>query len=178
MGKTIQLPDWSLNYRVAAFGAYSTILVESIYLILGNLENASLLSISILTNGSAVLVAGFGGASSTPFAIIRICLTSLFLLCAIILEENETFDGTYAILCSVAHLVYQLRLRQNSDRSDRFLPQHEKRGKMNETPSESCLPTPSPDYNDATTFSRRLRIFFGDFFCLDGAIVPVTSSEQ
>ena len=99
---TTKLPAWYLNYQVAAFGAYATILVESIHLILRGFENASLLPISILTNGSAVLVAGFGGACSTPLAILRICLTSLFLLSAIILHEDETFDGTYATLCSVA----------------------------------------------------------------------------
>ena len=93
-----RLPDWSLNYQVAAVGAYATILVESIQLILRGFEYSSLLSISIITNASAVLIAGFGGASPTPFAILRICLTSLFLLCALILPENEDYDGTYAIL--------------------------------------------------------------------------------
>lgn len=174
MGMTIELPDWSLNYPVAAFGAYATIFVESIYLIFGGFENASLLSISILTNASAVLVAGLGGSSSTPFAITRICLTSMFLLWAIIAQENETFDGTYAILCSVAHLVYQLRLRHNGHDSEGFLPQHEKRTKIDEAPLESCMHTPSIDCNDAQTFSRRLRLFFGDSFCLEGAMVPVT----
>ena len=173
MGMTIQLPDWTLNYQVAAFGAWATIFVQSIYLILGGFENASLLSISILTNGSAVLVAGFGGASSTPFAIIRICLTSLFLLCAIILRENETFDGTYAILCSVGHLVYQVRLRHGED-SEGFLPRHEKRAKTDEAPSECCLHLPPTDYNDATQSSRSIRIVFGDSLCLEGAMVPVT----
>ena len=173
MGMTVKHPDWSLNYQVAAVGAYATILVESIYLILGGFENASLLSISILTNGSAVIVAGFGGASSTPFALIRICLTSLFLLCAIILQENETFDGTYAILCSLAHLFYQLRLRNDVDHSEGFLPQHEKYEKTEEAPSKSCLQTPLIDSKDTAKSSRSLRIFFGDSFCLEGAMVPV-----
>lgn len=174
MGKTIQLPDWSLNYQVAAFGAYATILVEAIYLILGRFENASLLSISILTNASAVLVAGFGSTSSMPFAIVRICLTSLFLLCATIFEENETFDGTYAILCSVAHLFYQLRLRHNGDDSEGFLPQYEKREKMDGAPSENCLHVPPTNYTDAAKFSRNFCVFFGDCFCLEGVMVPVT----
>ncbi|KAF6235159.1 hypothetical protein HO173_006788 [Letharia columbiana] len=174
MGMTFKLPDWSLNYQVAAFGAYATILVESVYVILGGFENASLLSTSILTNGSAVFVVGFGGTFSTPFAIIRICLTSLFLLWAIISQENGAFDGTYAILCSVAHLFYQLRLRQNWDESEGFLPQYEKCAKTDEAPSESCLHTPPMDHNDAAKLSRNLRIFFGDSFCLEGAMVPVT----
>lgn len=87
MGNTIQLPDWSRSYQVAAFGAYAAILVESIYLIYGGCENMPLLSISILTNGSALLLAGFGGPPSTPCAIIQICLMSLFLLGTIILKE-------------------------------------------------------------------------------------------
>lgn len=171
---TIRLPAWSLNYQVATFGAYATILVEVIYLILGGFENASLLSISILTNGSAVVVAGFGDASSTPFAVIRICLTSLFLLAAVILQENERFDGTYAILCSVAHLFYQLRLRHDRDELQLFLPQHEKHAKTDEAPSESCLNACPADFKDTANFSRSLRVFFGDSFCLEGAMVPVT----
>ena len=166
------ISDWRLNYQVAAFGAYATALVESIYLILGGFENASLLSISILTNGSAILVASFGGASSTPLAILRICLTSLFLLCAIILQEDQAFDGTYAILCSVAHLIYQLRLR-SGDESEGFLPKHEKCAKT-EALSDSYLHTPPTDYIVATEFSRSIRIFFGDYFCLEGAMVPAT----
>ena len=174
MGMTIPLPDWSLNYQVAAFGAYATILVESCYVILGDFENASLLSVSILTNGSAVFVAGFGGSSSTPLAIIRICLTSLFLLCAIILRENETFDGTYAILCSIAHLTYQLQFQHNGDDTDGFLPQHEKGAKTDQTRSKSCSNSPPIDCSDEANNSRYLRIFFGDKFCLEGAMVPVT----
>ena len=167
---TTKLPDWYLNYQVAAFGAYATILVESIHLILRGFENASLLPISILTNASAVLVAGFGDASSTPLAILRICLTSLFLLNAIILHENETFDGTYAALCSVAHLTYQLLLRHSKNDSESYLPQHEKRAKTDEARAESCL---HPDYNHAANSSRGLRIFFGDSFCLEGVMVLV-----
>ena len=174
MGMTIELPDWSLNHQVAAFGAYATIFIESIYLILGGFENASLLSISILTNASAIFGAGLGGASSTPFAITRICLTSLFLLWAIIARENNTFDGTYAILCSVAHLVYQLRLRHNGDDSEGFLPQHQKRTKIDEAPLENCMHIPQSDRNNTKPFSRNLRIFFGDSLCLEGAMVPVT----
>lgn len=174
MGMTIELPDWSLNYQVAAFGAYATIFVESIYLILGGFENASLLSISILANASAVLVAGLGGSSSTPFAITRICLTSMFLLWASIPQENGRSDGTYAILCSVAHLVYQLRSRHNGHDSEGFLPQHEKHAKIDEAPLENCMHIPSIDSNDAKNSSRSLRIFFGDSFCLEREMVPIT----
>ncbi len=173
---TIQLPDWSLNYRVAAFGAYATVLVESIYLILGGFENASLLSISILTNASAVAVAGLNnGASSTPFAITRICLTSLFLLWAIVvLPVDGTFDGTYAILCSVAHLSYQQHLQRNADASTGLLPQHHKCTKIDEAPPKSYLHAPPTNRNDEADSSRNIRIFFGDHFCLEGAMVPVT----
>ena len=171
---TTPLPDWSLNYQVAAFGAYATILVESIHLILRGFEDASLLSISILTNSSAVLVAGFGVPSSTPLAILRICLTSVFLLSATILRDSERFDGTYAILCSVAHLTYQLGLRYYGNDSEGFLPQHEKRAKTDEAPSESCLYAPPKDKNEAAKFSRDLRIFFGDSFCLEGSMLPIT----
>ena len=170
---TTRLPAWYLNYQVAAFGAYATILVESIHLILRGFENASLLPISILTNGSAVLVAGFGGACSTPLAILRICLTSLFLLSAIILHEDETFDGTYATLCSVAHLTYQLISRHSKNDFEKYLPQHEKRAKTDEARAESCLHPPT-DYNHAANSSRGLRIFFGDSFCLEGAMALVT----
>ena len=174
MGLIVQLPDWNLNYGVAAFGAYAAILVESIYLILGGFENASLLSISILTNGSAVIVAGFGGAPSTPFALSRICLTSLFLIWAVIFQENDKFDGTYAILCSVVHFFYQLQLRQNGDHSEGFLPQHEECAETDEAPSKSCLQFPPTDYKDAAKASRNLRIFFGDSICLESAMAPVT----
>lgn len=135
---------------------------------------SALYSISILTNGSAVLVAGFGGASSTPFAVTRICLTSLFLLWAIIARENEKLDGTYAILCSLAHLVYHFRLWYKWDDSEGFLPQHESHAKTGETPSESYLHNPPIDSNGGASCSRSLRIFFGDSFCVEGAMVPVT----
>ncbi len=173
MGMTIHLPDWILNYQVAAFGAYATILVESIYVILGGFENASLLSISILTNASAVAVAGLNnGASSTPFAITRICLTSLFLLWAlVVLPVDGTFDGTYAILCSVAHLSYQQQLQRNADESAGLLPQYQKCTKTDEAP----LHAPPTNYNDAAGSSRNIRIFFGDHFCLEGAMVPITT---
>ena len=173
MGIISRFPEWSLNYQVAAFGAYATILVQSVYLILRGFEQSSLLSISILTNGAAVLVAGFGGACSTPLAARHICLTSLFLLGAIILQGNDHFNGTYAILCSVAQLTYQLLLHHYGKHSE-VLPQHEKCTKAEEAPSESCMHAPPTDYKDeAASFSGNLRIFFGDGFCLEGAIVPV-----
>lgn len=174
MCKTIQFPNWTLNYQVAAFGAYATILVGAIYLILGRFENASLLSISILTNASALLVTGFSGTSSTPFAVTRICLTSLLLLWALIASENETFDGTYAILCSLAHFFYQFRLWNKGGDSEGFLPPHDIYAKIGEAPSESCLRNPPTDSNNGASFSRSLRIFFGDSFCFEGTMVPVT----
>lgn len=174
MGITNQLSGWSINYQVAAFGAYATILVESTHLILGGFEPASLLSISILTNASAILVAGFGGPSSTPLAILRISLTSLFLLYAIILHENEEFDGTYPILCSVAHLTYQLGLRYRGNSSEGFLPQHGKGAKTDEAPRESCLHVLPTGDNDITNSSRDLRIFFGESLCLQGPTLPIT----
>lgn len=174
MGIITQLSGWNLNYQVAAFGAYATILVESTHLILGSFEPASLLCISILTNASAILVAGFGGPSSTPLAILRISLTGLFLLYAIILHENEEFDGTYPILCSVAHLTYQLGLRYRGNNSEGFLPQNGKGAKTDEAPPESCLHVLPTDDNDTTKSSRDLRIFFGDSLCLHGPMLPIT----
>ena len=172
MNIVTRLSDWKLNYQVAAFGAYATILVKSIYLILRGFESSSLLSISILNNASAVLVTGFSANSSTPFAILRICLTSLFLLWAIICQGNEGFDGTYAILCSVAHFTYQLGLQHRGVVSEEPY-QHEKCANAEEAPSKS-LHAPPMDKNDAARFSGSLRMFFGDSLCLDGAIVPVT----
>lgn len=76
-------------------------------LIFGGIDNASLLSISILTHGSAIIIAGFGRSDGVPLAAIRIGLTTLFLLWSIATKrEKEAFDGTYAILCSCGHLVY------------------------------------------------------------------------
>ena len=171
MGIFSRLPEWSLNYQVAALGAYATILLESIYLILRGFEQSSLLSVSILTNGSAVLFAGFGGDSSTPLAALQICLTSLFLLWATFLQGDDPFNGTYAVLCSVAQLTYQLLLRHYGTHSE-VLPQHETCTKAEEEPYESCLHT-HPTGKDATNFLGSLRLFFGDAFCLDDAIVPV-----
>jgi len=75
------IPEWHLDYQVVILGAYSTILVESLFLILGRpFDNTSPLCISILTNGSAVLLAGFGGACATSLAALRICVTTVFLL--------------------------------------------------------------------------------------------------
>lgn len=134
----------------------------------------SLLSISILTNASVILVAGFGGPSATPLAILRICLTSLFLLCAIILHEDEEFDGTYPVLCSVAHLTYQLGLQYCGKDSEGYLPRHEKEAKTDGAPPESCLRVPPTDDNDTTNSSRDLCIFFGDSLCLEGSVSPIT----
>ena len=174
MGITVELPDWRLNYHVAAVGAWATILLESIYLILGSFENASLLSISILTNGSAILVAGFGDTSSTPLAVIRICLTTLFLLWAVILREDQTFDGTYAILCSVAHFVYQLRFQHDGLHSDKLLPQYEDGAKKDDAFLDSRLLTSPTDCDDQAIFSRSIRIYFGDSFCLESLMFPVS----
>lgn len=99
------LCNWRLNYEIAAFGAYCTILVEALCLILGGFEDASPLSISLLTSGSAVAIAGFGDYFSTPLAVFRISLTTAFLLISIVSRRGgENFDGTCASLCSVAHL--------------------------------------------------------------------------
>ena len=173
MGIISRLPKWTLNYQVAALGAYATILVQSIYLILRGFEQSSLLSISILTNGSAVLVAGLGPASSTPLAALQICLTSLFLLWATVLQGDDHFNGTYAILCSIAQFTYQLLLRHYGNHSE-VLPQHENCAKSEEAPSESCLqPPPIECKDDAANYSGSLRIFFGEAFCLEDVIVPV-----
>ena len=172
MGIISRLPEWTLNYQVAALGAYVTILVQSVYLILRGFELSSLLSISILTNGSALLFAGFRGPSSTPLAALQICLTSLFLLWATFIQGNDHFNGTYAILCSVAQLTYHLLLRHSGNHSE-VLPQHEKCTETEKAPSENYFHALPTNHKDAASFSGSLRIFFGDAFCLDDAIVPV-----
>ena len=45
---------------------------------------------------------------------------------------------------------------------------------MKRRPWKAPCTTPPTDCNDAKTFSRNLRLFFGDSFCLEGAMVPVT----
>lgn len=116
------IPERYLDYQVAALGAYSTILVESLFLILGRpFDSASPLCISILTNGSAVLLAGFGGACATSLAVLRICATTVFLLfCVVLVKEEEKFDGTSAILCSIAYLFYNWFLQPDQRTKGRF----------------------------------------------------------
>lgn len=58
--------------------------------------------------------------------------------------------------------------------SEGFLPRHETRAKTDDAPLACGLQTPPTDYNDAKNSSRSVRIFFGDSFCLEGAMVPVT----
>jgi len=116
------IPEWNFDYQVAILGAYSTILVESLFLILGRpFDDTSPLCISILTNGSAVLLAGFGGACATSLAALRICVTTVFLLfCIVLVTEEEKFDGTSAILCSIADIFYIWFLRHGQRKKGRF----------------------------------------------------------
>lgn len=101
------MPERHFNYHVAALDAYSTVFVEALFLILGGLfENAWPLSISIFTNGSAVLLAGLGGACATSLAALRIGLTTAFLFFSIVLvTEAGAFDGKFAIAPPAALLI-------------------------------------------------------------------------
>jgi len=173
------MPEWHLNYQVAALGAYSTIFIEAVFLILGGrIENASPLSISILTNGFAVLLAGLGGACATSFAVLRICLTSVFLFFSIVLVTEEgTFDGTYAILCSVAQLCYHWLLRRNQWESDRF-----DGSSLSPESNKDLDNRDSRDHGlgdkacwDAERFERALTFEFGDYFHVEGGVLLFTA---
>ena len=87
---------------------------------------------------------------------------------------EEPFDGTHAVLCSVAHLVYQLQLRRDRNYSDGFLPQHERGEKNDKALSESSLHSPPADFNDAAESLISLRNFVGDSFCLEREMVSVS----
>lgn len=172
------MPEWHLNYQVAALGAYSTIFIETLFLILGGpWENASPLTISILTNGSAVLFAGLGGAYATSFAAIRICLTTVFLFFSIVLVTEEgTFDGTYAIFCSVDYLTYHWLLRRNQRKTGRF------DGRSLFPESDKVLDSrDSRDHGlgdkvcwDAENSERALTFELGDHFHVDGGVLLFT----
>lgn len=56
-----RLPDWQLDYSLAIFAAYATLLVEGICLILGVIDNPSPLVISLVSNGATVISTGYGG---------------------------------------------------------------------------------------------------------------------
>lgn len=172
------MPEWHLNYQVAALGAYSTIFIEALFLILGGpWENASPLTISILTNGSAVLLAGLGGACATSFAAIRICLTTVFLFfCIVLVTEEAAFDGTYPILCSVAQLSYHWLLRRSRRKTGRF------DGYSLFLESNKDLDNrDSRDHGlgdkacwDAERFARALTFELGDHFHVDGGVLLFT----
>lgn len=106
------LPKWQLDPSIAIFATYTTLLVASASLIFGGFETTSPLAISLLANGAATILAGYGGLRSSPSAFLCICLTSVFLLCGIATSfgtrdlNHDRFDGTYSILCSFAHLAY------------------------------------------------------------------------
>lgn len=83
----IDHPDWHLNYEVAALGAYATILVEAIHILFGGFDDASPISISLLTNGSAVLFTPHAKSRATPLAAVRIYLTATFLLWGVVTAD-------------------------------------------------------------------------------------------
>ena len=163
---------WRLNRDIAALGAYSTILVEAFYLILGGFENASPLSISLITNGSAIIVAGFESSRATPLAAIRILLTNVFLLTSIILvKEGEHFDGTYAALCSFTHLVSGILIQHEEQRRDPSqLPDNEN-GKSKEDISleNENSATAQLDNSLERSCIRTLSVHFGTGFQLEGS---------
>ena len=155
--------NWILNYKVAALGAYATIFVEAVYLILGGFRNASPLVISILTNGSAVILAGSDGPRALSSAAIRISATMVFLLASIVTTtERENFDGTAASLCSVAHLIHQCSVQRKGWQSSIFLQQTEEAKDKHEEDRDH-------GYNSsAANFSRHLIFQFGNDIKFDG----------
>ena len=151
---------------MAAFGAYAAILVECVDCIFGGIETTSSLIISILTNGSTILVHGFSRPDSLPLATIRISLTTSFLLWSIISKpEKDAFDGTYAILCSFAHLVYQIRMRRHDDGSDVEDDLHRRETEKRSGEFTTCA---NEIDNHAARFKRHLIIQCGDNLRLDG----------
>ena len=163
-----QYRHWRLNRDIAALGAYSTILIEAFYLILGGFQNASPLSISLITNGSAIILAGFESSRATPLAAIRILLTNVFLLTSIVLvREGESFDGTYAALCNFAHLVNGVLIQHEEQRRDPSQLPDRGNGKSKEDVSLESF-TVQFDNSVERSGIRKVSIHFGTGFQLDG----------
>lgn len=175
MGLTLHFPEWHLNYAVAALGIYATIFIESFCLIFGIFENASPLSISLLTNGTAVLLAGLDSSFSASFAILRICITTIYLTYPVFItsRSEEKLDGTYSVLCSVAHVAYTMLLshREHSNSGDTSLSQEAKK-KAQASPQSQSADSPSKGAR-TMTFSRNTVFEFGDAFHLEGAALII-----
>lgn len=168
MSFNLHQPDWHLNYPLAALGAYASVVVQLTCLTFGDFENATPLSISLVTNGSTLILAGFDSYSSYPLAILRIFLTTIFLLYAIVasLTTEQAFDGTYAILCGVAYLAYAIFSQSQHVASDPMQGQHAE--KKTEAPAHIQLDNDVRRYAEALTFQRKVVFQFGDTFQLDG----------
>ena len=55
------------------------------------------------------------------------------------------------------------------------MPHHEKSAKADQMQSKSCVHSPPLECNDEENHSRYVRIFFGDFFCLEGTMALITA---
>ena len=154
------LPAWHLDYPVAAIGAYTTIFIEAFYLtIVGDFADAGPLTISILTNGFAVCLAGFGGSRAMPLAVATILVITLFLLVSITFRgHGKDFDGTYALLCAVAHLLHQCVVLWE-------VSQHEGLSARKQSDEES------KEGGMSMPFSRDLAFHFGKYFQVEGGIL-------
>ena len=154
------MPAWHLSYPVAAIGAYATIFIEAIYLIIvGDFADAGPLAISILTNGFSVFVTGFGGSRAVPLAVAAILVTTVFLFVSITFRgQGQDFDRTYASLCGVAHLSHQCVVVWKESQRKRLSVQKQSNKESKE--EKTSMP-----------FSRDLTIHFGKYFQIEGSIL-------
>ena len=165
IGLRFQIPSWCLKYQVASIGVYATTLVEGTYLVLGGFGNATPLAISLLTNASAIGLAGLGGSNAVPVATFRMCATSLFLLGSmVIVHEGETYNGTYAALCSLALLIYNSLLLY--DENQRSLQEDKKR--TEDSMQQENLPF---SFNGAASPYRNLILQYRDSVRVDCGVL-------
>lgn len=168
-----RLAEWRLYHPVSALAAYSTILFQAIYVIVGRKEGSSPFTISILINGFTVILSGFGGSREIPRALLHVTLNTFILLFAITtLREGERFDGTYAVLCAMAQSMHQVLLWRTGDlEGDSLLLSHENQKKLEELGSSPQVKRCSIYDNDSLAFGRRIIFHFGEKFQVDGALL-------
>ena len=161
-------PAWQLNYRVATLAAHATSFVGYFAVVCGLWTNANPIAISIITNGLAVVLAGFAPSRQTENStILCICLTTMFLFYAIAAtarrddgRDGGAFDGTYAILCGVGHLIYSLLLcRKDRASGDGCISNEEIEKKGNAGDGSS---TTDKVYDHGPDFHRNVVFSFGD----------------
>lgn len=173
MGTPIKLPPWRLDHPLAAFAAYATIIVELVDLIFNGLSEPYAIAASIIMNGSAVLLAGYGGPESPPPAFLCICLNTVFLLCDIASTMgpspfHDTHVGcTYAMLCSIAHLTYSggLLYKQIECRNDPVVDQQVE--KKDDCVAEKQTEMEAGEAEDMIKFDRNISFQFGDRFRME-----------